>query len=394
MLEGLDKIDWKNLEHAYGEASDVPDLIRSLASNNIEEREDALWELYGNIFHQGTRYEATRYAIPFIFELIREPDITDKSILIRFTIDLALGYHEAFLPRGPNVENWIEDAGSFDAEDEEEKAYWIRHIDAFIDSYKATLKEVPTYLECLKNSEQDVKLTALFALAWFREEAQNTSEIVLSILRNEKNELLIMNALISLSMLDSYNDIRSHIDEIHDFFSNESNLIKIASSIALINILQDGVDAKFINFLINELPIISKMEMNPSDFPWNDGDILGFISEVLKFYAIENPEKIVIPLCNILKNLTGEQSLNLTSSLLWMVFPVPPEGSSQIKQKVWTLKELNKYQKRVLKTLVDNPNIWKLEDIDFENFNLLMKEYNLPSTISDLRKLLGLDLKK
>jgi hypothetical protein len=79
MLEGLDKIDWKNLEHAYGEAFDVPDLIRSLASKDEEKRADALWELYGNIFHQGTRYKATPFAIPFIFELIRGPHFYQKD---------------------------------------------------------------------------------------------------------------------------------------------------------------------------------------------------------------------------------------------------------------------------------------------------------------------------
>jgi hypothetical protein len=42
MLEGLDKIDWKNLGHAYGEATDVPDLIQAFASKNKKKRNDAL----------------------------------------------------------------------------------------------------------------------------------------------------------------------------------------------------------------------------------------------------------------------------------------------------------------------------------------------------------------
>jgi hypothetical protein len=36
MLEGLDYIDWDNLEHTYGDASDVPNLIRSTASKDEE----------------------------------------------------------------------------------------------------------------------------------------------------------------------------------------------------------------------------------------------------------------------------------------------------------------------------------------------------------------------
>lgn len=40
MLEGLDAIDWTSLEHAYGDASDVPDLLRDLAEG--QERAFAL----------------------------------------------------------------------------------------------------------------------------------------------------------------------------------------------------------------------------------------------------------------------------------------------------------------------------------------------------------------
>jgi hypothetical protein len=52
MLEGLGAIDWTSLEHAYGGASDVPDLLHDLADGR-ERAFDALW---GNAFHQGTRY--------------------------------------------------------------------------------------------------------------------------------------------------------------------------------------------------------------------------------------------------------------------------------------------------------------------------------------------------
>jgi hypothetical protein len=65
MLESLDKIDWSKLNHAYGEASDIPALIRSLLSNDKKVRDGAMYELCGNILHQGTVYEASSYAVPF-----------------------------------------------------------------------------------------------------------------------------------------------------------------------------------------------------------------------------------------------------------------------------------------------------------------------------------------
>jgi hypothetical protein len=55
MLEGLSQVPWAALEHAYGSASDVPDLIRTRRSPDPEVRKNARWHLYGNIFYQGTR---------------------------------------------------------------------------------------------------------------------------------------------------------------------------------------------------------------------------------------------------------------------------------------------------------------------------------------------------
>jgi hypothetical protein len=65
-LAGLDDVDWAGLRHAYGPAGDTPGLLRALVSESPAKREHAVHELYGNIFHQGSRYEATAHAVPFL----------------------------------------------------------------------------------------------------------------------------------------------------------------------------------------------------------------------------------------------------------------------------------------------------------------------------------------
>ncbi|MET4922238.1 HEAT repeat domain-containing protein [Streptomyces sp. PSRA5] len=61
----LDAQPWAEREHAYGSADDLPDQLRALASDDAEESEEALYELYGNIVHQGSVYEATAHAVPY-----------------------------------------------------------------------------------------------------------------------------------------------------------------------------------------------------------------------------------------------------------------------------------------------------------------------------------------
>ena len=381
------------LEHAYGEASDVPDLIRSLASEDEAERKEALWELYGNIFHQGTRYEATPHAIPFIFELIREPKVPDKVNLIKFTVDLALGYPEAFLPKGPKVEDWAIDAELLKGETEIEASDevdddWVKHIDAFIDSYKAVLKEVPTYYTFLNVDDQETKIMAIFALGWFREVALESANKLRPLIEKENNELILANSLISLSMLDSYNEDRKDEQLFRNFLlEQDSILVKMSAAIALVNILEEDIDIEPIDYILKQITSIIEMELSPFDFPWNDGELLGFISEVIKFCAIQTPEKVIPDLTKLLSKLTGVKALNVVYSLLWIVFPDLPE------QGAWTFKQLNKYQKMVLKVLVKNESLWVDENIEEEDLKDLLNEYSLPDNQKALKKLLQLDPK-
>ena len=94
MLEGLDEINWWQLHHAYGEASDVPVLIHQLLSKDNATVDNAIYELFGNIWHQGTVYEASAYAIPFLQELLKSSEVDEqtKKSLACLLASMADGY--------------------------------------------------------------------------------------------------------------------------------------------------------------------------------------------------------------------------------------------------------------------------------------------------------------
>jgi hypothetical protein len=76
MLENLDRVDWGNLEHAYGRATDAPRWLAALASEDEDEREEAVGGfLNSSVFHQYTLYSATPHVIPFVIELLQYPDV-------------------------------------------------------------------------------------------------------------------------------------------------------------------------------------------------------------------------------------------------------------------------------------------------------------------------------
>lgn len=70
MLAGLDDVAWAELDHAYGDADDVPALLRQAAVGGAGARE-AVSGLWGSLFHQGSVYPATVAAVPFLVELAR-----------------------------------------------------------------------------------------------------------------------------------------------------------------------------------------------------------------------------------------------------------------------------------------------------------------------------------
>jgi len=81
MLDDLDAVPWPALRHAFGEASEVPRLVRALGAPDRDERQTALKSLFGCLVHQGSVNEATLRAIPFLFELLAEPSTPERNWL-------------------------------------------------------------------------------------------------------------------------------------------------------------------------------------------------------------------------------------------------------------------------------------------------------------------------
>lgn len=88
MLEDLDKIDWANLLHAYGAATDVPDLIRTILQSDEAKSTEALGELINSISHQGTIYPVTAHVVPFMNELLSVDHFQRKDYLLVYLREL------------------------------------------------------------------------------------------------------------------------------------------------------------------------------------------------------------------------------------------------------------------------------------------------------------------
>lgn len=91
-LEDIDKVNWSALHHAYGDASDFPALLLATYSNDERDREFAIHLLFGTIWHQGTVYAASAYAVPFLLKALESPNTPDKTVIAILLACLADGH--------------------------------------------------------------------------------------------------------------------------------------------------------------------------------------------------------------------------------------------------------------------------------------------------------------
>lgn len=79
LLGQLSSVQWSDVYHAYGPASDVPAQLAAVIVGDEETREEAWWNLWGNIHHQGTIYEATVPAVPILLGIASWTDHPDRA---------------------------------------------------------------------------------------------------------------------------------------------------------------------------------------------------------------------------------------------------------------------------------------------------------------------------
>src|SRR5882724_6142832 len=130
LLEGLVSVDWAALHQAYGSAADVPALLRALTNpnravetivesarrNKRSERGEVIWQLWGNVFHQGTVWQVSAKTVTFLVEILKDgPDEPELLIfLLSYLNHLALGYPDDHFPAPVDPDTMFPGAAGMD----------------------------------------------------------------------------------------------------------------------------------------------------------------------------------------------------------------------------------------------------------------------------------------
>ena len=180
MLEGLDRVPWAKLEHAYGKAADVPDLLRKLLDPNPAVRSDTISTLYGNVFHQGTRYPATPYVVPFLIELCASPETPARGDLLDYWKSLITGYfsvQERPLWGDGEKIHWGDQIQEVSGDDP--------YSEALHQIYRESLKGLDLLLNLLDDGDPSLRATSSGVLACLPTVADRSEPRLVVALRSE-----------------------------------------------------------------------------------------------------------------------------------------------------------------------------------------------------------------
>ncbi|MFJ9153373.1 HEAT repeat domain-containing protein [Streptomyces sp. NPDC102270] len=243
LLAGLDDIDWAALGHAYGSAEDVPGQLRAVCGPDEEARESAFRSLFGNIFHQGTRYSASPYAVPFLTRIAVAGPAGARVDALGLLTRLAVDWHDEYsLPLGIDTAAWRAAAISpeetlrwYDEQiaaetDEEQLKGWreaqadcaaghpVDAREGALRSYDAVRAQLPVLFELLGDRDPELRTRTAYLLGWFPEEADATLPALLACLDGERDPVCAATVLVAVGLLADHDPdgrLRHHLDHEH-----------------------------------------------------------------------------------------------------------------------------------------------------------------------------------
>ncbi len=191
-MDELGQIPWSHLTHAYGPADDVPGLLRSLktASPDLQREESPLWQLFGNIWHQGTVYEATSYAVPFLIELAADPNTPDRTGILHLIACIATGHRAVHGNRNNEPEF------------EEEKA---RECAWVTNARRAVVEGVDSLVE-MTSEDSAIRLAAANVLARLPEQKAMIGPLLRHLLSGETRSIFRIGLLLLMGITGDRSD--------------------------------------------------------------------------------------------------------------------------------------------------------------------------------------------
>jgi HEAT repeat protein len=367
VLGNLDAIDWKSLRHAYGEASDVPKLIRALLSDHPGKREGALDALFSTIWHQGTVYSASPAAVPFLVELVDAEAQEDLPAILELLAHLATG-------TSPDE---AQDAAS----------------DPAVAAREAVARGVEVYARRLGHAEPAVRVAAAYLLGLFAvEEARAALRATI-----EDDEEPAVRAVAAFALGCVADEARA--DELREILTDRSEhpAVRLYAGLGLArggaSLGEPDIDA--LAELVEDVELFVQLdELHDNAARMSYGPL----ADGLLRLSVDARLRLAPALGRALEAVRGRDALGLATALLALVFgeagltarASQPDGQpSTTEAEGPAASALPAVQRAALESLVRAPAAWR-----YTNLRDALRGIGLPPALTERAALaawLGLD---
>lgn len=403
-LDGLDAVGWAELEHAYGSAEDVPDQLRALRADDAAARGKARGALYGNIFHQGSRYEASAYAVPFLVSLAVDTGTPDRGDVLALIGSLTVGYDQSHLPQGIDIAGWRAEVEELRAGD---RAEMRRRVEEWVDEavdegdrrvremrlntfdpdasfhyarhelavYDAVRAHVPQLTALLKDPDAGVRAGAVYALAWFPEDSPHILPQLHALLAAELVPSVTAGALIAAALVAGADDTET-IGTLRRRLGVDEPLVRWAAAIGLARL--GAADEDVVAMLA--AAVVDPPAPDAPDVVFHSGDVRGYAS--LALVAVNRTVAVgaVDTLLTGLARTSGTSAFAVTAAVLYVAF-----GADK-PRPLPSYEELDEVTRKVVHGLAElDEHTWR-----WGNFMLMLSPYNLPRDRAACRRYVGL----
>lgn len=376
-------IDWSRFHHAYGPAEDVPELLLAVANadrepDRFDEARDALW---GNVYHQGTRWGVTSKTVPFFIELLTAgpSSLEAKSFLLEYLHHLAVGGPSALFPEHyPLAE--VSDAaaraesGGYpqhvldgDVFDEEDEAVQRAEADFFAlwerDTFLAVERGVPAFVQFLAHDDVELALSAMALVSTFPRQRAVSEPGLWAVAWDMKALGRRGPALVALARLS--------------LGAASAQVIEAARVVMDADDGTEGLFAACAEALGSPAPseIVRRRLVNApgeGECPFT-GNLATLVALCVERAPVGDETASLGQLASLMKAAKGFDKLTILTRLLKVAFPAPLGAS------------LSPLQRDVVQAIADHA-LW-MDGMELANQNLILAEVGLPTSRAALRAL-------
>ena len=372
MFETLDQVHWDQLQDAYGPAGATPGRIRKLASPKKRIRDRALDELFFTIYHQGTIYDSSVAAIPFLLEIVASTEVADRTPTLELLQALSTGssYHEAhassfFNREKSKVPEWQQKV-------REEKA-WVTAI------HEKLTESVPLIIEVLTRGQELERIAAASLLATLRDNPKALDALMAA--AADPHPVLSATATIAIGSRD---DVPLNVLQ-QCFERASNNLVRTVAAIQLLFHADRNSPPGAVEHLLKQLRAPDAELRKAYEGLPDIGSFLGDVGKALSVGPSFSAEEALPLLYEQVKS--SPYCLNYSENhgllILAIMLNPPPEGN-------WAGFTLSREQRLAVRLIADRA--WQIErgrrstSINLED---LFKHVGLPNKREEIFALLA-----